>query len=70
MIDHVQATGPDVDPRLAAVQEQILVGAAALREQLSEGQAKLRELIIKDPARALGIALGVGVLLGWLIKRR
>jgi ElaB/YqjD/DUF883 family membrane-anchored ribosome-binding protein len=28
------------------------------------------EYIVKEPAKALGLALGVGVLLGWLIKRR
>ncbi len=30
----------------------------------------LRDYIVKEPTRALGIALGMGVILGWLIKRR
>jgi ElaB/YqjD/DUF883 family membrane-anchored ribosome-binding protein len=44
--------------------------AAQARERLAEGNEFVKDYITKQPARALGVALGLGVLLGWLIKRR
>jgi len=70
MIDRIQDVGSSSGPQLDELKEQALVYAAAARERLVEGQAKVRDYIVNEPARALGIALGVGVLLGWLIKRR
>jgi ElaB/YqjD/DUF883 family membrane-anchored ribosome-binding protein len=70
MIDRIQDIGSDQGPPLEQLKEQALIYAATARERLAEGQEKIREYIINEPARALGIALGVGVLLGWLIKRR
>ena len=52
------------------LKERTLETSATLTEKLSDGTRVLREYIVKEPARALGIALGMGVLLGWLIKRR
>lgn len=52
------------------MKERALEFAATAREQVS-GQARgLREYIVKEPTRALGIALVLGVVVGWLIKRR
>jgi hypothetical protein len=34
-----------------------------------EGE-RLEQYTEREPARALGLALGAGLLLGWLIKRR
>jgi len=70
MIDRIQDVGSSYGPQLDELKEQALVYAATARERLAEGSDKVREYIVKEPARALGIALGVGVLLGWLIKRR
>jgi ElaB/YqjD/DUF883 family membrane-anchored ribosome-binding protein len=70
MIDRIEDIGLSSGPQLDELKEQALVYAAAAREQLAEKQAMIREYIVKEPIRALGIALGVGVLLGWLIKRR
>ena len=70
MIDRIEDVGANYGPQLDELKEQALIYAAAARERLAEGQDKIREYIVKEPARALGIALGVGVLLGWLIKRR
>jgi ElaB/YqjD/DUF883 family membrane-anchored ribosome-binding protein len=52
------------------MQERALEVMATAKESLTGGTRKIREYIDKQPARALGIALGVGVLLGWVIKRR
>jgi len=70
MIDRIEDIGAGYAPQLDDVKEQALVYAAAARERLAEGRDKVRAYIVNEPARALGIALGVGVLLGWLIKRR
>jgi ElaB/YqjD/DUF883 family membrane-anchored ribosome-binding protein len=70
MIDRIQDVGASYGPQLEELKEQALVYAATARERLAEGREKVREYIVNEPARALGIALGVGVLLGWLIKRR
>jgi len=70
MIDRLHEVGSSYEPQLDELKEQALVYAAAARERLVEGSDRVREYIAKEPARALGIALGVGVLLGWLIKRR
>jgi ElaB/YqjD/DUF883 family membrane-anchored ribosome-binding protein len=59
-----------VEPELDRLKEQAELVAAAARERLAEGRNKVRQYIVDEPARALGIAFGVGVLVGWLIKRR
>ena len=53
-----------------ATKERALEAVATARESLSKGTRGIQDYIGKQPARAIGIALGVGVLLGWLIKRR
>ena len=34
------------------------------------GETLVRDYVVREPVKALGIALGIGVVLGWLIKRR
>lgn len=63
------------DNGLAAIpadqwKETALEAAANARERLGEGAEVVKSYIVRQPARAVGIALGVGVLLGWLLKRR
>jgi len=70
MIDRIQDLESGYGSQLDALKDQAQVYAASAREQLAEGSEKVREYIVNEPARALGIALGLGVLLGWLIKRR
>ncbi len=65
-VESHSSTGPQLDE----LKEQALVYLATARESLAEGRQRVRGYIINEPARALGIAFGVGVLLGWLIKRR
>ena len=52
------------------VKEQALEFAASASERLAEGVEAVKHFTLEPPARALGIALGMGVVLGWLIKRR
>jgi hypothetical protein len=42
---------------------------AVARERLSEGRAMLRDFLVKEPVKALGFTLCIGVALGWLISR-
>jgi ElaB/YqjD/DUF883 family membrane-anchored ribosome-binding protein len=42
----------------------------AVRKAVENGSESIREFTTREPARALGLALGIGVILGWLIKRR
>jgi len=70
MIDRMQDIGSGAETSLDQLKEQAMTYAATAREQLADGQGRIREYIVNKPAHALGIALGVGALLGWLIKRR
>jgi ElaB/YqjD/DUF883 family membrane-anchored ribosome-binding protein len=66
MQDLESSFGPQADE----LKERALEYAAVARERLAEGSEKVKEYVTREPVRAMGIALGVGVLLGWLIKRR
>jgi hypothetical protein len=52
------------------IKEKALEFAAVARERATQGSELIRTFTVNQPARALGIALGMGVLVGWLIKRR
>jgi len=70
MIDRFEDVASSREPQIDAMKEQALIYAAAARERLIEESGRIREYIVKEPVRALSIAVGVGVLLGWLTKRR
>ena len=70
MVDQLQNPGSGLGVRADDVKERALELAATAREQFSGAGRSLKGYIVKEPMRALGIALGMGVLLGWLIKRR
>jgi ElaB/YqjD/DUF883 family membrane-anchored ribosome-binding protein len=57
-------------PQFEQLRDKTLELAAVAREKLGQGSDALRDYTIRQPTRAIGIALGMGVLLGWLIKRR
>lgn len=68
MIDRMQAEGyADQAEELKA---RALEYAEVARARFSEGSDIVKDYVHKQPARALGVALGLGVVLGWLIKRR
>ena len=71
MIDRIQGfEGGSLGPQAEQLKEKALELAAVAREQITHGGETIRDYTIKQPAKALGLALGMGVLLGWLIKRR
>ena len=61
-----QTTGSGEDNRTALAE----FSAQAAQERFAEGSQRVKDYVVKQPARALGIALGLGVLVGWVIKRR
>jgi len=70
MNERFQDIVASAEPGLDQLKDQAQLYAAAASERFVESRDKIRQYIVNEPARALGIALGVGVLLGWLIKRR
>ena len=70
MVDRSEGLEASPGFRVDEIKERALELSATAREKFSGGGQVLRDYIVKEPTRALGIALGMGVLLGWLIKRR
>lgn len=70
MIDRAEQAMADWNPQAEELKEMALQYAAVARERMAEGSERIKDYVVNQPARALGIALGVGVLLGWMIKRR
>jgi ElaB/YqjD/DUF883 family membrane-anchored ribosome-binding protein len=72
MIDRMQQDRAEtgLPPQVDRLKETALDMAAAARERLAMGTDRIRDYVTQQPARALGIAFGIGVLFGWLIKRR
>jgi len=70
MIDRIREDGLDLTAQAEHWKETALDMSAVAKERLAKGTDAIREYTVHQPARALGVALGMGVLLGWLIKRR
>lgn len=70
MVDQSKSLDASPGPGVGDLKERALDIAATARERFSVGNQFVRDYIVKEPTRALGIAVGMGVLLGWLIKRR
>lgn len=70
MIDRLQ--GPEVGfaEQAEEMKARALEYALNAKARLGEGSGFIKDYVNTQPARALGIALGLGVVLGWLIKRR
>ena len=70
MIDRMSEMESGFGPTAEAAKERALDLAAAAKEKFGLGSEAIKAYTIEQPARALGLALGMGVLLGWWIKRR
>jgi ElaB/YqjD/DUF883 family membrane-anchored ribosome-binding protein len=70
MIDQAREDERDLELEARALLERARSTAEAARQQLADGRDRLREYAVNRPIQALGIAFGLGVILGCLIKRR
>jgi len=70
MIDRIAGLEGGGSPSAEQIKEKALEFVDVARERVAQGGESIRTFTVKQPARALGIALGMGVLVGWLIKRR
>lgn len=70
MIDRIREEVGAGGATAEQVKEQARELLASARERLGDMPSLVRDFTQNEPAKALGIALGVGVFLGWLIKRR
>ena len=70
MIDRIQEMDDGFGATAEAAKEKALDLAAAAHERFALGREAIKNYTLEQPVRALGMALGMGVLLGWLIKRR
>lgn len=70
MIDRLQSPEGGFADQAEEMKARALEYAGSARVRFSEGSGFVKDYVHKQPARALGIALGLGVVVGWLIKRR
>ena len=70
MSDRVQGLKAEFTPQMDEIKAMARQDVAVARERLADGGAIVRDYVVRDPVKALGIALCVGVVLGWLIRRR
>ena len=68
--DRPYAVDLSYSDRAEDLQAQAFEYAETARARFSEGCDFVKQYVHKEPARALGFALGLGVVVGWLIKRR
>ncbi len=69
MSDRVQGTRSEFTPDLEEIRAMARQDVAVARERLAEGRDLVRDYVAREPVKALGVALCIGVVLGWLIKR-
>ncbi len=69
MNDRVQGMKAEFTPQLDEIRAMAHQDVAVARERLADGRAIVTDYVAREPVKALGIALFVGVVLGWLIKR-
>jgi ElaB/YqjD/DUF883 family membrane-anchored ribosome-binding protein len=70
MNERVQGMKAEFTPQLEEIKAMARQDVAVARERLAERGAVVTDYLVRDPVKALGIALCVGVVLGWLIRRR
>ena len=70
MIDRMREFDPTYTDHAEELKARALEYANFAQARLAEGNDFVKDYVTKQPVRALGIALGLGVALGWLLKRR
>jgi ElaB/YqjD/DUF883 family membrane-anchored ribosome-binding protein len=69
MNDRVQGVRAEFTPQMDEIKAMARQDVAVARERLADGRTLVTDYLAREPVKALGIALGIGVVLGWLIKR-
>jgi len=69
MENRVQGMKAGFTPQLDDIKAMARQDVAVARERLAEQSAIVSDYVVREPVKALGIALCVGVVLGWLIRR-
>ena len=54
---------------MAEIRAMARQDVAVARERLADGRAIVQDYLVREPVKALGITLLIGVVLGWLIRR-
>lgn len=70
MIDHIIDRASEIVARPEELREQTLRYADAARNQLSDVRESVEAYAVRQPLQALGIAFGLGAIVGWVIRRR
>jgi ElaB/YqjD/DUF883 family membrane-anchored ribosome-binding protein len=68
MINRLQ--GCDLGSPAEQVKHKAQEYASFARDTLASGAERFKRFVAEQPATALGAGIGLGVFLGWLIKRR
>ncbi len=69
MNDHVRGMNAEFTPQLDELKAMGRQDVAFARERLADTREMARDFLVREPVKALGITLCVGVALGWLIRR-
>ena len=70
MSDQVQGVETEFTPQLEEIKAMARQDVAFARERLAAGKLALGDYLFREPVKALGITLCIGVAIGWLIRRR
>ena len=70
MIDRILDRASAVADPSDEVRETAREYAGVAQARMGELSEYVKAYTLREPARALGIAFGLGVFLGWIIKRR
>jgi ElaB/YqjD/DUF883 family membrane-anchored ribosome-binding protein len=70
MNDQVQGTGAEFTAQLDEIKAMARQDVAFAHERLALGKAALGDYLFREPVKALGFTLCIGVAVGWLISRR
>ncbi len=69
MIDGVHGNRTEFTPQLAEIKAMAHQDVAVARERLAEVRSLVSDYLVREPVKALGAALFIGVVVGWLIRR-
>lgn len=67
--EKVSAARERIEENLADAKERLVIAERALREKTKEAATATDEYVRDNPWQAVGIAAGVGMLIGMLISR-